>query len=359
MPTLFPIIMSGGAGTRLWPLSRQENPKQYHRLVGSETLLGATIARLGPGLAGVAMAPPTIVCNAQHAGAARGALDGGGARDGWLVLEPLGRNTAPVAAIAALHVLAEDPDGLLLLLPADHHIADEAAFRAAVAAGVPAAAAGALVTLGIAPDRPETGFGYIEMGERRADGAHTVAAFVEKPDAETAARYVASGRFCWNAGIFLFSAAAFLRELETHAPDMARDSLLAFADARREAQVLHLEAQSFGAIRAQSIDYAVMERTRNAAVIGPVAMGWSDVGSWRAVRDLAPTPAGGLTGQAVLEGCAGVLAHSDGPLIAAIGVKDLIIVATPDAVLVVDAERAQDVKAVVDELRRRGRTDLL
>lgn len=359
MPTLYPIVMSGGAGTRLWPLSRQDHPKQYHALVGAVSLLEATLNRLA-GMAGDGpVAAPTIVCNAAHAGRARAALRTTGHADGTLILEPMGRNTAPVAAIAALEVMAQDPDGIILLLPADHHIADGAAFARAVRAAMAPAEAGALVTLGIAPDRPETGFGYIEMGTARPDGAFDVAAFVEKPDAATATQYVASGRFLWNAGIFVFGARAFLTELEAHAPDIALGALRAFAAAERMGATLTLDAASFGDIRAQSIDYAVMERTQNAAVIGPVRMAWNDIGSWRAVRDLVASADRGVDACVLQHDCAGVHVHSTGPLVAAIGVRDLIIVATGDAVLVVDAERTQDVKAIVDALRARGQTGLL
>jgi mannose-1-phosphate guanylyltransferase/mannose-6-phosphate isomerase len=357
MATIYPVIMAGGSGTRLWPLSRKATPKQYQRLLSERTMLEDTVTRLY-GDAALDVAAPTVVCAAIHAQTVEDQLRDTGHPARSVILEPVGRNTAPVAIVAALDIAAEDAEGLILLLPADHHIADAAAFRRALSEAAPIAADGYLTTFGIAPDRPETGYGYIRRGARLADAAHTVEAFVEKPDLHTAQGYLAEGDYAWNAGIFLFAARDLLAEAERHATDIHAATLRAFGAAKREGHRVVLPEGLFAEVPADSIDYAIMERTERAAVIGPVHMGWNDIGAWDAVRGQSADPARNADRVLAID-CAETFVWSDGPLVAAIGVEDLVIVATGDAVLVTRADRAQEVKAVVDELKRRGRTDLL
>jgi mannose-1-phosphate guanylyltransferase/mannose-6-phosphate isomerase len=290
---LIPVILSGGSGTRLWPLSRELYPKQLLPLVGDRTMLQETAARV-EGLAD--LGAPVVVCNESHRFMVAEQLRESGAEPQAIVLEPVGRNTAPAVAVAAL-VAQENSRGsardgggadpLLLVLPADHVIRDVDAFRSAVLAGRAAAEAGALVTFGVVPDRPETGYGYI----RREPGkgpSYPVAEFVEKPDAATAARYLESGDYFWNSGMFMFRASAYLRELGAHAPAMLEACQLAVAAAGRDLDFTRLPAAEFGACPSDSIDYAVMEKTR-AAVVVPLSAGWSDVGSWSALADALPT----------------------------------------------------------------------
>ncbi|HEY0114680.1 MAG TPA: sugar phosphate nucleotidyltransferase, partial [Allosphingosinicella sp.] len=279
-PLITPVILSGGSGTRLWPLSRLGRPKQLIALSGEETLLQATARRLaGPGFA-----PPIVVAGADQAEAIEGQI--GEAR---LILEPAPRNTAPAVALAALEA---GPDALLLVAPSDHHIEDQAAFRAAIHAGVPHARAGWIVTFGIAADRPETGYGYIERGDPLGGGAWQVARFTEKPDRATAESFVASGRHDWNAGLFLMQAGIFLEQLRSLAPAMLAAAERALAGARRERDRVMPDAEAFAASPAGSIDRVVAEHAPRVAVV-PVAMGWSDVGSWAALHAIGAKDAQG------------------------------------------------------------------
>ncbi|MFO1407103.1 MAG: mannose-1-phosphate guanylyltransferase/mannose-6-phosphate isomerase [Steroidobacteraceae bacterium] len=356
---LIPVILSGGSGTRLWPLSRELYPKQLLPLVGDRTMLQETAARVA-GLPG--LGAPIVVCNESHRFMVAEQLREAEAAPHAILLEPVGRNTAPAVAVAALVALernparrAGDPDPTLLVLPADHVIRDVEAFRTAVAAGRSAADSGRLVTFGVVPDRPETGYGYI----RRAAGegpAYPVAEFVEKPDAATAARYVSSGEYYWNSGMFLFRARAFLDELRIHAPEILAACEHAVAAAKRDLDFTRLPADEFAACPSDSIDYAVMEKTRHAAVI-PLAAGWSDVGSWSALQDALPTDgAGNVTaGDVLVEGAEGCYLHSTSRLIAAVGLRDHVVVETKDAVLVAPRDRVQDVKALVAQLKAAGR----
>jgi len=353
---VLPAVMSGGAGTRLWPVSRRARAKQFHALVGAETMLAETLARVSPA-ADARFAPPLLIGSARDANALAAAARGvPGAR---IVLEPVGRNTAPVAAAAALVAAETRPDALVLLAPADHHIADPAAFRAAVFEAVPAAADGALVTFGVSPDRPATGYGYIKKGAPHASGrAALVEAFVEKPDAATAARYLESGDYLWNAGVFLFRADVMLEELARWRPDITEASRAAYAGATRDGAALLLNEAAFEACPSDSVDYAVMEKTERAAV-APAAFPWTDLGAWDAVWDVSPKDAGGLAacGDVLAIDVKNALLRSDGPLLAAIGVEDLVVVATGDAVFVAPKSRAQDVKALVQKLKDQGRPE--
>jgi mannose-1-phosphate guanylyltransferase/mannose-6-phosphate isomerase len=349
--SITPVVLSGGVGSRLWPLSRKSRPKQLLPLSGPDTMIQETLARAG----GEGFAAPIVICGEDHRFLVAEQLRACGMERADIILEPMGRNTAPAAAIAALHVAARDPQGLLLLMPSDHVVADRAAFLAAVAIAAKAAAGGALVTFGITPSAPETGYGYVKGGAPLADvaGALAVERFVEKPDRATAEGYLASGDYFWNSGMFLFQAAAFLEEMRRLEPAMLDFCRHALDGAQTDADFIRLEHAAFRDCPAQSIDYAIMEHARKAAVV-PVDMGWNDVGSWQSLWDIAARSAEGnvVQGDVLLHGVRNSYIRSEGPLVAAIGVEDLVIVATPDAVLVSHRGATQDVKKIVDELER-------
>ena len=350
---LVPVILSGGAGTRLWPLSRELYPKQLLRLVAERTMLQETVART-EGLP--ELAPPIVVCNENHRFMVAEQLRELGTAPQAIVLEPQGRNTAPAAAIAALLVSGgADADPVLLVLPADHVITDVPAFQAAVAAGRVAAESGSLVTFGVVPDRAETGYGYIRRGAGPGP-AFSVAKFVEKPDSATARGYVEAGDYYWNSGMFMFRASAYLAELGRYAPAMLAACRAALAAAGRDLDFLRLPAQEFASCPSDSIDYAVMERTERAVVV-PLAAGWSDVGSWAALADALPRDAEGnvTAGDVLTEDSSGCYLHSTSRLVAAVGLRDHVVVETKDAVLVAPRDRVQDVKELVAELKARGR----
>ena len=350
---LVPVILSGGAGTRLWPLSRELYPKQLLRLVAERTMLQETVART-EGLP--ELAPPIVVCNENHRFMVAEQLRELGTAPQAIVLEPQGRNTAPAAAIAALLVSGgADADPVLLVLPADHVITDVPAFQAAVAGGRVAAESGSLVTFGVVPDRAETGYGYIRRGAGPGP-AFTVAKFVEKPDTATARGYVESGEYYWNSGMFMFRASAYLAELGRYAPVMLAACRAALAAAGRDLDFLRLPAQEFASCPSDSIDYAVMEKTDRAVVV-PLAAGWSDVGSWAALADALPRDAEGnvTAGDVLTEDSSGCYLHSTSRLVAAVGLRDHVVVETKDAVLVAPRDRVQDVKELVAELKARGR----
>jgi mannose-1-phosphate guanylyltransferase/mannose-6-phosphate isomerase len=357
---IIPVILSGGAGTRLWPLSRELYPKQFLPLTGERSLLQQTVLRL-QGLPD--LAPPLVVCNEEHRFLVAEQLRAVGVAGGEILLEPAGRNTAPAVALAALRAKARgEDDALLLVLPSDHVIADPAALQRAVSAGVAAAREGGLVTFGVLPTRPETGFGYIRTGAAPGGGlsAQPVLAFVEKPDAERAAAYVASGEYLWNGGMFLFGADAYLAELERHAPAILAACRAASEDARVDMDFVRVRREPFLAAPSDSIDYAVMERTDRAMVV-PLDAGWSDVGSWDALLDVQPADAHGnvISGDVLTEDVSGSLIRSEGRLVAALGVSNHIIVETADAVLVADRARAQDVKRLVERLKAERRDEPL
>jgi len=357
--SIIPVILSGGAGTRLWPLSRELYPKQFLPLAGEHSLLQDTVLRLA-GLP--AVAPPLVVCNEEHRFLVAEQLRAAGVDGAAILLEPAGRNTAPAVALAALHASARHgAEALLLVLPSDHVIADAAAFRRAVLEGVPAAQAGGLVTFGVRPTRPDTGYGYIRAGEALdASPARQVLAFVEKPDAERAAAYLASGEYLWNGGMFLLGAGSYLAELQRHAPAIAEACRSAFDAVRVDLDFVRVGREAFLASPSDSIDYAVMEHTGRAAVVALDA-GWSDVGSWDALLDVQPKDAAGnvIFGDVLVEDASGSLIRSEGRLVAALGVKDLVIVETADAVLVADRARAQDVKRLVERLKAQRRDEPL
>jgi len=345
MPIIHPVVLSGGRGTRLWPMSRALHPKQLLGLVGERTMLQETVARVG----GAPFAAPLVVCNEEHRFTVAEQLRRQQVVPEALVLEPAGRNTAPAAAVAAL----------LLIMPSDHVIGRPEAFRQAIDAAAAAAAAGALVTFGIRPTRPETGYGYIRAGAARAEpGVHRIERFVEKPDAATAERYLAEGGYYWNAGLFLFRADRYLAELERLEPEIVAACREAIASAGQDLDFLRLGGQAFAACPSRSIDYAVMEHAQDAAVV-PVDMAWSDVGAWDALWDIGDKDAAGnrLLGDVISQNATNCYVRSESGLVAVVGVADLVVVTTDDAVLVAHKDRAQDVKQVVDRLEALDRSE--
>lgn len=355
---LHPVILSGGSGTRLWPLSRASKPKQFLPLTSDLTLFQETLRRL-EGFE--TLAAPVIVSNEAHRFFVLEQLDEIGIRQATVLIEPEGRNTAPAIAAAALAVQRTDPEGLILVLPSDHAIGDSAAFRAAVRQGIPAAEAGWLVTFGITPTAPETGYGYIRRGGAlpESPGCHKVQAFLEKPSRSRAEALIEAGDCDWNAGIFLMSAALYLRELEMYQPQMLEACRRAVAGAQPDLGFLRLEAAAFLEAPAISIDYAVMEKTRHAAVI-PCCMDWSDLGSFTALwAHDAASSAPVEQGRGYQQDSRNTYVRSSGPLVAALGVQDLAVIATDDAVLVAGKEHLQDVGGLVKALEAAGLTEAL
>jgi mannose-1-phosphate guanylyltransferase/mannose-1-phosphate guanylyltransferase/mannose-6-phosphate isomerase len=343
--SITPVILSGGAGTRLWPLSTADRPKQMLRLAGELTMLQATAARVADR---ARFEAPVVVANAAHADAIAAQLDEIGCEPSALVLEPAGRNTAPAIALAALAA----PDALLLVMPSDHVIGDVDAFRAAIDRAAPLAEQAWLVTFGITPEHPETGFGYVKLGDVLAGGVHRVERFIEKPPRADAERMVSEGGYAWNGGIFLFRAQAYLEALAIHAPTMLERVSAAMAEARHDGARVAPDAKLFATTPSDSIDYAVLEKAERVAVV-PVAMAWSDVGSWDAVHGLTAADGQGnvAVGPVVAVDTTGCLIRSDGPTIAVLGVSDLIVVATGDNVLILPRGRSQEVKRLLDEIR--------
>ncbi len=352
---LIPVILSGGSGTRLWPLSRELHPKQFLPLVGEETMLQDTVRRLS----GLNAGQPIVVCNAHHRFMVAEQLRTIGVPPGDIILEPVGRNTAPAVAIAALAALQgpAGDDALLLIMPADHLLRDVPAFQSAVSVGIEAAKSGHLVTFGVVPTAPEVGYGYIRRGAGEGP-AYPIAEFVEKPNAERAASYVASGDYLWNSGMFLFSARRYLDELAQFHPQMLAACESAFRDAHRDLDFIRLGVEAFGHCPSDSIDYAVMEKTLSAVVV-PLDAGWSDVGSWSALHDSLPADASGnvTRGDVVTEDTSGCYLYSSERLIATVGLTDHVVVETKDAVLVAPKGRVQDVKALVGQLKAAKRSE--
>jgi mannose-1-phosphate guanylyltransferase / mannose-6-phosphate isomerase len=358
---IHPVILSGGSGTRLWPMSRTLYPKQLLSLLGQDSLLQQTVRRV----AGQQdFASPLLVANEEHRFIIAEQLREIAVVPRALLLEPFGRNTAPAACIAALALTEADPDPLMLVMPSDHTIGNATAFAGAVERAVVAARAGALVSFGIAPERAEAGYGYIRRGGELegAEGVFAVAEFVEKPGPEQAQAYVASGEHSWNSGIFLFPARIYLDELERLRPDMVAACRQALAAAQRDSDFIRLGREAFSDCASDSIDYAVMEHTRRAAVV-PVSMEWSDVGSWDALWEMgAKDPHGNsIEGNVIAEESRNCYLRSDAGLVAAIGIEDLVVVATADAVMVAPRNRTQDVKKLVARLikDRRDEADAL
>ena len=347
MSLLQPVLLSGGSGTRLWPLSREAYPKQFLPLAGDDTMVQATWRRVAP----LATTAPIVVANEEHRFLVAEQLRQIDAPVPAILLEPVGRNTAPAIAAAALQAMVEGHDPLLLVLPSDHVVRNEEGFRTAVRDASAAAEAGALVTFGIVPDAPETGFGYIQADA--GDGLRRVLRFVEKPDAETAQSYLEAGGYYWNSGMFLFRASRYLEELRKFRPDILDAVSLAFASAQRDGDFIRLDKEAFAASPA---DYAVMEKTADAMVL-PVDIGWNDVGSWSALWDVAERDADGNAhhGDVIAVDTRNSYAYAQ-RLVALVGVDDMVVVETDDAILVARKDRVQDVKLVVAQLKESQRS---
>jgi mannose-1-phosphate guanylyltransferase/mannose-6-phosphate isomerase len=357
MQNIIPVLLSGGSGTRLWPVSRSLYPKQLLPMAAERSMLQETTARFA-GVPG--FAPPLVVCNDEHRFIIASQIQAVGIAPNVIVLEPIGRNTAPAAAVAALILAEQSLDTLMLLAPSDHVIDDAPGFLAAVEQGARAAARGRLVTFGIRPNRAETGYGYIRRAGalEGAPGAFTVAGFTEKPDRATAERFVTDGDYFWNSGMFLFSPGLYLEELSRYAPQVLAQAEKALRQGKRDLDFLRLDRDAFASAQAISIDYAVMEHTDKAAVV-PVDVGWSDVGSWSMLweRGAKDVDGNAVAGDVLIEDGKNNFVRSEGQLVATVGVNDLIVVATKDAVLVTRRDRDQDVKRVVDRLIKAGRSE--
>jgi len=359
-----PVVLSGGSGTRLWPLSREKYPKQLLPLIGDDSLLQATVRRV-EGLAGVQLAAPMVVCNEEYRFVIAEQLRVMG-KTGSILLEPIGRNTAPALTLAALAAMRDGADPVLLVMPADHVITDTPAFQAVVRQGAALADEGAVVTFGITPDSPETGYGYIQAGAAFGeDGARSIARFVEKPDLATAQAYLDAGSYLWNSGLFMMRASIWLAAIAVCRGDILSACRTAWAQGSVDGDFLRVGQEVFTQCPSDSIDYAVMERIAAgdgalpSGVVIPLSAGWSDVGAWEALWKVLSKDEGGnvLQGDVLMHDCRNTLAFSAGRLVACIGVEDTVIVETPDAVLVVHKDKTQDVKKIVDRLKRDGRPE--
>ncbi|MBM3523577.1 MAG: mannose-1-phosphate guanylyltransferase/mannose-6-phosphate isomerase [Alphaproteobacteria bacterium] len=355
-PTIHPVILSGGAGTRLWPLSREQYPKQLLPLASERSMIQDTVARVG----GPGFARPIVVCNNDHRFIIAEQLRELDVTPAAILLEPVARNTTAAVAAAAAHLAAHDPGGLLLVLPSDHVIQDREAFLAATMRAADAAAVGRLVTFGITPTGPETGYGYIRQGAPLDGhpGTFVVERFVEKPDLKTAQGYLAAGGWSWNSGMFMLPITGFRAELARHAGAVAEAVDAAVARSRTDLDFVRLDAESFARAPSISIDYAVMEKTDRAAVV-PAKLGWSDVGAWSALWEIGARDTDGnvTLGDVQVEGTRNSYLRAEHGLLAAIGVEDMVIVALKDAVLVARRDEVQNVKTIVDRLKKAGRTE--
>lgn len=352
---MIPVILSGGSGTRLWPLSRTTYPKQFLPMASDQTLFQETLTRLPQDK----VQAPIIVCNNEHRFLAAHQMQDLGIKPDTIILEPIGRNTAPAIAIAALHLIAANNDGVMLILPADHVIKDHSAFAKVLLTGASKAEEGKVVTFGVVPDQPHTGYGYIKAASTDVSGADIVE-FKEKPDVDTAVAYIESGDYYWNSGMFMFKASVFINELEQHAPDILAACKTSFKNITKDLDFLRLKTESFGQVRSESIDYAVMEKTEHAFVI-PLNAGWNDLGAWSSVLDVKEKNADGnvLEGDIFASDCKGSYLYSDNKIVAAIGLEDMVIIDTLDAVLVAPKDRVQDVKNIVEKLKADNRSEAI
>ena len=352
-----PVVMAGGSGTRLWPLSRAGFPKQFLVLSGRTSLFQQAVARLGglAGAGGLEVGAPLVVGNEEHRFLVLDQLRDLGVDPSAVLLEPAGRNTAPAVTLAALQAQADGGDPVLVVTPADQTVADDAAFVRSLSEAVDAAAAGAIVILGIRPDRPETGYGYIRCGAAGAGAGRPVAQFVEKPDTATAARYLESGDYFWNAGMFVLKASVWLGALERFRRDIAAACQLAWSAKRIDSKFVRPGAAEFGRVPAESVDYAVLEQCPGSGLdirMVELAAGWNDLGAWEAVWQVAEKDAAGNTsvGDAIVSDCRDTLVHATSRLVGAVGLENVVVVETADAVLVADRARSQDVKKIVARL---------
>ena len=355
---MIPVILSGGSGSRLWPLSRKMYPKQFLALASEKTLFQETISRLA---CEERMQQPLIVCNIEHRYIVEEQLKALKCQPQSLIMEPFGRNTAPAVAIAAMKLLADGKDELMLVLPADHVIEDIDAFKASLNSATEAAEKGEMVLFGIPALRPETGYGYIKAthSANLPEGVNRVERFVEKPDAIRATQYVESGDYYWNSGIFIFRASRFLEELKLHDPDIYDTCLLALERSQVDGDHIIIDRNSFAVCPDNSIDYAVMEKTTRACVV-PMSAGWNDVGSWSAIWDVHDKDSDGnvTKGDVVLHEARNCLVHSTNKLVSLIGIEDVVVVETKDAVMIAHKDKVQDVKKVVNKLEAQGRQEV-
>ena len=350
-----PVIMAGGSGTRLWPLSRQLNPKQFLPLVDADlTMLQATIKRLD----GLEHGLPRLICNEHHRFLAAEQLRQLGLEDANIILEPVGRNTAPAIALAALQALSEQTDPIMLVLAADHLIQDVQAFQESIASALLLAESGKLVTFAITPTSPETGYGYLQLGAPVDAGGYQVSRFVEKPDLNTAKSYLSQGDYFWNSGMFMFRASRYIQELEKFHPEIVSVCRDALAGGQQDMHFTRVDASIFATSPDVSIDYAVMEKTADAVMV-PLNAGWSDIGSWSALWEAGEKNAQGnlFKGDVLSENTTGSYVHATHRLVTTVGVQDLIIVETKDAVLVAHKDQVQEVKKIVDQLKAGGRQE--
>lgn len=353
---LLPVIMAGGSGSRLWPLSRTLYPKQFLALTSNATMLQETIKRLD----GIKHQDPLLICNEEHRFIVAEQLRKGGMDNSGIILEPIGRNTAPAIALAALKALADNEDPLLLVLAADHVIQNTEAFLSSVQHAKAEAKKGKLVTFGIVPTVPETGYGYIRRGKALNNDAYCVDAFVEKPQLETAKNYVNSGEYYWNSGMFLFKASRYLDELEKFAPEILHACQISMSESKIDLDFIRLDKESFMACPDDSVDYAVMEKTKDAVVV-PMDANWSDVGSWSALWEVNEKDEYGnaLRGDVLVENTTNSYIYSQDKLVATVGIDNLVIVETKDAVLVAHKDKVQDVKGIVGQLKQASRYEYL
>ena len=358
---LLPVILSGGAGTRLWPLSRRAFPKQFHNLVDDLTLLQTTVLRCD-GLSGLEVASPLVVCNEMHRFLVADQLLACDRQASDILLEPAGRNTAPALTLAALHATCKMNDPVLLVMPADHVIRDEQAFTRALETGMRQAAENKIVTFGIVPRTAHTGYGYIRHDETLDDEVHRIDAFVEKPDQETADRYLRDGGYLWNSGIFMVRASRWLELTESFTPEIHQAISAAHAGRQQDPDFVRMDAEAFTACPADSIDYAVMEplsRQGGDCVVVPLDAGWSDIGAWEALWEVSHRDEQGnaIHGDVMTLDARNNLLFSQHRLVAAVGIKDLVVVETPDAVLVANNSHAQEVEKIAERLQTEGRSE--
>jgi mannose-1-phosphate guanylyltransferase/mannose-6-phosphate isomerase len=369
MQSLIPVVLSGGSGTRLWPLSREKYPKQLLPLTGEDSLLQATVRRMD-GLDGVEVGSPLIVCNEEYRFVIAEQLRLMG-KKGTIVLEPAGRNTAPALTLAALAAQQGKNDPILLVMPADHVIVDVQKFQEVVSGGIGFAAQGAIVTFGITPESPETGYGYIQAGEPvlpeyPEDHAYRIIRFAEKPDVASAKAYLETGSYFWNSGLFMMRASVWLSSIDICRNDIVTACRKAWADRSVDGDFIRVKKEEFAACPSDSIDYAVMERIAAGresslpdGVVIPLSAGWSDVGAWDSLWKVLPKNDSGnvAQGDVLLHECRNMLVMSENRLVACVGTENMVVIETPDAVLVAPLEKAQDVKQIVDNLKRDERPE--
>ncbi|MFI3276900.1 mannose-1-phosphate guanylyltransferase/mannose-6-phosphate isomerase [Vibrio sp.] len=367
---ILPVILAGGSGSRLWPLSRELYPKQFLNIAGEQSMLQQTLLRLQgleAHLSDTECAAPFIICNEEHRFIAAEQARSANIQHSGILLEPVGRNTAPAIALAlaALQALGHsnsnqqsESDPILLVLAADHHIAKTTEFQQTVARGVEYAKQGKLVTFGITPNGPETGYGYIKQGEYLSQNAYAIECFVEKPDLATAEQYIDSGQYLWNSGMFMFKASRYLEELAEHSPEILAACKLALATQNTDLDFIRIDAEAFKSSPSDSIDYAVMEKTSHAAVI-PMDVGWNDIGSWSAIWDVSDKDEHNnvIEGDVLTVDSQHNYIHAENKLVATVGVENLIIVETKDAILVANKDKVQGVKSIVSQLNQAGRTE--